>query len=183
MGKRFLICIDCQNDFITGSLRNEQAILAVPNMVKKIHEFDGDAIFVTLDTHRDDYLSTKEGEKLPVTHCVKGSWGWNIEENVKAALNDASLRGIKVDFIEKPTFGSESLVDRVIVDSLHEDEIEIEIFGLCTDICVVSNALLLKAALYDRANITVLSKCCAGVTEELHDAAIKTMRSCQININ
>ena len=179
--RKVLAVIDVQNDFITGSLRNEEAIKKVPNIVKKIRNFKGDAIFYTMDTHSENYLSTKEGEKLPVVHCVKGTEGWEIEANVKAALEDAKLRNIKVVCVEKPTFGSYDLVEEIKRVSLWAD-LDIEFVGFCTDICVVSNALLVKAAFYDKARVSVIEDCCAGVTPETHFAACKTMQMCQIDV-
>lgn len=181
MSKKILICIDCQNDFITGSLRNEDAIKTVPNLVKKIRNFNGDAIFYTLDTHAENYLETKEGQKLPVTHCVKGTDGWRLDANVEAALTDAALRNIPVTKIEKPTFGSFNLVNAIKMCTLWDD-VEIEFVGYCTDICVVSNVLATKAEFYETANITVDASCCAGVTPESHKAALLTMKMCQINV-
>ena len=179
--KKILLVIDVQNDFITDALRNEDAIKAVPNIVKKIRNFNGDAIFYTMDTHQENYLETNEGKKLPVIHCVEGTKGWEIEPNVKAALNDAALRGIKVVEVRKPTFGSFQLIEEIKRVSL-ESKLDIEICGFCTDICVVSNALLLKANLYDKADIKVIEDCCAGVTPETHFAACKTMQMCQIDV-
>ena len=182
--RKILVVIDCQNDFITGALRNEGAIKNVPNIVKKIREFNGDAIFYTMDTHEEDYLQTNEGQKLPVVHCVKGTDGWKIEANVQAALEDAFLRNIPVTRIEKPTFGSYKLIDFLkAYESVHEnEELEIEFVGFCTDICVVSNALMVKAAFYDKATVKVVENCCAGVTPETHFAACKTMQMCQIDV-
>ena len=179
--RKILVVIDVQNDFITGALRNEEAIKNVPNIVKKIREFNGDAIFYTMDTHEENYLQTNEGQKLPVVHCVKGTEGWNIETNVQAALNDAKLRNIKVVCVEKPTFGSFDLVDEIKRVSLWAN-LDIEFVGFCTDICVVSNALMAKAAFYDKATVKVVENCCAGVTPETHFAACKTMQMCQIDV-
>lgn len=180
--KKILIIVDVQNDFISGSLKNEDAIDAIPNIVKKINNFDGDYIIVTMDTHYEDYLNSKEGKKLPVTHCVKGSYGWSIEKNVQLALNDANNEKTEILYFEKPTFGSIDLMNFVEMDEDFDCNLEIEFIGFCTDICVVSNALLLKAALYDRCEITVDASCCAGVTPEKHKAALETMKSCQINV-
>jgi len=179
--RKILVVIDVQNDFITGALRNEEAIKNVPNIVKKIREFNGDAIFYTMDTHEENYLQTNEGQKLPVVHCVKGTEGWNIETNVQAALNDAKLRNIKVVCVEKPTFGSFDLVDEIKRVSLWAN-LDIEFVGFCTDICVVSNALMVKAAFYDKATVKVVENCCAGVTPESHEAALTTMKMCQIDV-
>ena len=181
--KRILVVIDAQNDFIDGSLRNEEAIKAIPALVKKIRSFDGDAIYVTQDTHEENYLDTPEGKKLPVVHCVKGTDGWKINPNVQAALTDASLRNIDVTYVEKPTFGSYDLVSMLEEDiEYFDDELDIEFVGFCTDICVVSNVLLAKAAFYDVAKISVDSACCAGVTPESHEAALTTMRMCQVDV-
>ena len=179
--KKILVVIDAQRDFIDGSLRNEDAIKAVPNLVKKIRNFNGDAIFYTLDTHAENYLETKEGQKLPVTHCVKGTDGWKLDANVESALTDAALRNIPVTKIEKPTFGSFNLVNAIKMCTLWDD-VEIEMVGFCTDICVISNALMLKAGLYEHADIIVDEKCCAGVTPQTHFAACKAMEMCQITI-
>ena len=180
-----LTVIDTQDDFISGSLRNEEAIKAVPNIVKKIDNFDGDVIYVTQDTHDPDYLYTPEGNKLPVVHCVNRSNGWMINKDVQNALNDAYLRGIDVIYVEKPTFGSFDLIDYIKEDIDKCDEYEkvnIEFVGFCTDICVVSNVLIAKAAFYDRAKIQVDASCCAGVTSESHKAALLTMKMCQVDI-
>ena len=181
--KKILVCIDVQNDFITGALRNEEAIKKVPNIVEKINSFDGDAIFYTMDTHWEDYLQTKEGQKLPFTHCVKRTEGWEIEPTVMEALTNAKNSGIPVAKIEKPTFGSFGLVDSIRNFNFGKPtDMDIEFVGFCTDICVVSNALMVKAAFYDRADIKVDSNCCAGVTPESHEAALTTMKMCQIDI-
>ena len=178
--KKVLVVIDCQKDFITGSLRNEDAIKKVPNIVKKIREFNGDEILVTYDTHDKDYLKSREGQKLPVVHCVYNTDGWHLEDNISAAIADAALRNIKVVYINKPTFGTMQ-VPYLMVDKVGE-EYDIEFVGFCTDICVVSNALITKAHLYDCANITVDSNCCAGTSLAAHEAALTVMESCQINI-
>lgn len=189
--KNILVVIDCQNDFISGSLANEEAKKKVPTIANKIRHFSGDAIFVTRDTHFKNYLETREGVNLPVEHCVKDTWGWQIEDNIQAALTDAKLRNVNVVYIDKPTFGSFDLVGAIdnllhTVDEVtNEDIIEesnIEFMGFCTDICVVSNAMLVKAALYENANITVNANCCAGVTPDTHKAALTTMKMCQINV-
>ena len=179
--RKVLAVIDVQVDFITGSLRNEEAIKKVPNIVKRINEFDGDVIFYTMDTHPENYMETNEGKKLPVVHCVKGTEGWEIEASVMDALNKAAGRGVRVVRVEKPTFGSYDLVDEIKRISLWAD-LDIEFVGFCTDICVVSNALLVKAAFYDKAKVTVIEDCCAGVTPETHFAACKTMQMCQIDV-
>ena len=176
---KILVVVDVQNDFIDGSLLNEDAIKTVPNIVTKIDEFNGDLILVTMDTHHENYMTTNEGIKLPVEHCIKDTDGWNLNPLVKSSIEEAEKRGISVLYFEKPTFGSEALVK--FVKGLN-GKLEIEVVGFCTDICVVSNVLLMNAAVYDRADITVISNCCAGVTPESHNAALTTMKMCQINI-
>ena len=176
---KILVVVDCQNDFITGSLGNKDAVDVVPNIANRIDEFDGDYIFATMDTHDDDYLETKEGKSLPVAHCIDGTDGFEIESSVSDALTRASKKGIHVEVVWKPTFGSVVLVERI--ENI-DGEFDIEICGFCTDICVVSNALMLKAALFDRADISVNPALCAGTTPENHKAALKVMKSCQISI-
>ena len=172
--KRFLVVVDMQNDFVDGALGSEQAAAIVPAAVKKISSFDGD-IFVTLDTHFEDYLQTAEGKKLPVAHCIKGTNGWRLNKDIKAVLDEKDFTEV-----EKNTFGSVNLPG-LIKKAAGEEDFSIELIGLCTDICVVSNALLLKAS-FPEAPISVDSACCAGVTNEKHEAALETMRSCQIDV-
>lgn len=163
-----LIVIDMQNDFIDGALGTQEAQAIVPNVKKKIEEYRarGDKVIFTRDTHSEDYLSTNEGKHLPVKHCIRGTDGWDISKTLDVKSEDIILN--------KPSFGSFRWLYMGIDD-------DIEIVGLCTDICVVSNALILKA-LYPEINITVDASCCAGVTPESHQAALTTMKSCQINI-
>lgn len=172
--KRFLVAVDLQKDFVDGALGTNEAQAIVPNAVKKIKNFDG-KIFVTFDTHSENYLSTAEGKKLPVTHCVKGTDGWQLNANIQKALD-----GRDYISVEKPTFSSVDL-PKLIEKEANGEEFEIELIGLCTDICVVSNALLLKAN-FPEAPIAVDSSCCAGVTPQAHKSALDTMKSCQIDI-
>lgn len=172
--KRFLVVVDIQKDFVDGSLRTSEALAVIPNAVKKINEFDGE-IFVTYDTHFDNYMETGEGKKLPVPHCIKGTEGWKLNEEVAEALHEK-----KYTEVEKFTFGSVKLPG-LISAAAGEDEFCVELIGLCTDICVASNALILKAH-FPEAEIYVDASCCAGVTPESHNAAITTMRMCQINV-
>ena len=172
--KQFLIVVDMQKDFVDGSLGTKEAVAILPAVVKRIREFEGQ-IIVTYDTHGENYLETSEGKKLPVVHCIKGTDGWKLHEEVRKALE-----GKDYVSLEKPTFGSVKLPE--LVKSLAgEEEFSVELIGLCTDICVVSNALLLKANFYEN-DISVNAACCAGVTPESHDAALTTMKMCQINI-
>lgn len=172
--KNILIVVDMQNDFIDGSLGTAEAQAIVGGVVEKIENFKGD-IIATLDTHTEDYLNTAEGKKLPIPHCIKGTKGWEPNGRVGAAL---SKKGCKT--IEKPTFGSFELAE-YIQNRYSSEPLSIELVGLCTDICVVSNALLLKAAFYE-SEISVDARCCAGVTPESHNAALCTMKMCQIDI-
>lgn len=174
MKKRFLVVVDMQNDFIDGSLGTKEAQAIVPSAVEKIRGFDGE-VLATLDTHGEDYLNTAEGKKLPVPHCIKGTDGFLPNEAVRKALEEKGAV-----YIEKPTFGSFSLVD-TIRKRVGNDDFSVTLIGLCTDICVVSNALLLKAAFYEQ-DIRVDPTCCAGVTPENHAAALTVMKSCQITV-
>lgn len=172
--KNVLVVVDMQNDFIDGALGSPQAQYIVPAVVRKIKNFEGD-IFVTMDTHFGNYLDTLEGKKLPVVHCVDETEGWELNEKVEEALKDKDF-----ELVIKYTFGSEELA-KAIKKLAETDELTITLIGLCTDICVVSNALILRAALPNTV-IQVVEKCCAGVTNEKHEAALETMRSCQIDI-
>ena len=173
--KKTLIVVDMQNDFIDGALGTKEAQAIVPNVKKKIEEYKarGDEIIFTRDTHFENYLKTNEGKHLPVEHCIENTHGWNVAEELDA---------VDCEHINKTSFGhpywdiikdGESVLVRFLD--------EIEIVGVCTDICVVSNALILKA-LYPESNITVDASCCAGVTPESHQAALTTMKMCQINV-
>ena len=172
--KHFLIVVDMQTDFIDGSLGTAEAVAIKPAVLKKIHSFPGE-IFATVDTHGENYLTTTEGRHLPVEHCVKGTPGWAVDREIARALN-----GQGAIFVEKPTFGS-LILPQLIEDAAAGEDFDVTLVGLCTDICVISNALLLKARFHEK-EIYVDSACCAGVTPEKHLAALETMRSCQINI-
>lgn len=176
---KILVVVDMQNDFITGSLGTPEAQAIVPNVKKKINDAvaNGDYIIYTRDTHDEDYLETNEGKKLPVEHCIHKTYGWGIRNEL---MIPADYENVKI--IDKPTFGSERLVDYINLRDLNSEYNEIELVGLCTDICVVSNALMLKAAFYEDMEISVDATCCAGVTPESHEAALKTMEMCQINV-
>ena len=164
--KKTLIVVDMQNDFIDGALGTKEAVSIVENVKNKIAKYkaNGDEIIFTRDTHTEDYLNTNEGKNLPVVHCIKGTKGWEIAEGLE-------VEGCK--YIDKPSFGYTGWLDM--------DLKEVEIVGLCTDICVVSNALIIKA-LYPEISVTVDSTCCAGVSVETHNAALATMKCCQINV-
>ena len=170
--KQILIIVDMQNDFIDGALGTKEAVAIVPKVEDKIRKFDGE-VFFTRDTHETWYLETQEGKNLPVPHCIRGTEGWQIRKELDA------LR--KTDPIDKETFGSTDLAADLL--ALHEDEEigSITLVGLCTDICVISNALLLKATLPE-VPIYVDAACCAGVTPESHENALKAMEACQIKV-
>ena len=177
---KVLVVVDMQNDFITGSLGTKEAQAIVPNVKKKIEEAvtNGDLIIYTRDTHSDHYLETKEGVKLPVEHCIRFSKGWRIPDEL---LPPGDYENMQI--VDKYTFGCTRLPADITVatHSLYQVD-EIELVGLCTDICVVSNAMILKAAFYETCEISVDATCCAGVTPESHEAALKTMEMCQINV-
>ena len=172
--KKLLIVVDMQKDFVDGALGSAQAVAIVDNVVKKIETFDGD-IIVTYDTHGEDYMQTQEGKYLPVPHCIKDTAGWQLDEKIQAALDQRTFT-----VVEKPTFGSTALPE--LIKTVYDPEqLEIELCGLCTDICVVSNALLLKANFLE-TKVSVDAACCAGVTVESHNAALTTMKMCQVNV-
>ena len=166
---KYLIVVDMQTDFIDGALGTPEAVAILPHVKEKIENFEGKVLF-TRDTHAPDYLSTQEGHNLPVEHCIKGSNGWNIHPTLEP------LR--KTDAIDKPTFGSTALMELL----KEEKDVEsLEFIGLCTDICVISNAMLAKANFLE-IPVTVDAKCCAGVTPESHKNALDAMKMCQIKV-
>ncbi len=172
--RKILIVIDMQNDFIDAALGTKEAEAIVEAVKDKIRLYPAGDIIATMDTHNEDYLETQEGKYLPVPHCIKGSDGWQIRPDIADLMTGAKI-------YEKPTFGSMEMASDLKALS-EQEEIELELIGLCTDICVVSNALLLKAAMPE-VKISVDPACCAGVTPEKHLAALETMRSCQIQEN
>ena len=169
--RKILIVVDMQNDFITGNLGTPEATGIVENVKKKIMSYRPSDVYATMDTHSPEYLSTQEGKFLPVEHCIKGTVGWEFPEELKDLLQSANI-------YEKPSFGYAQLAEDLQALS-EKEEIEIEIVGVCTDICVISNALMLKSFMPE-VRISLDSSCCAGVTPELHRAALETMKSCQI---
>lgn len=166
---KYLIVVDMQIDFITGSLGSDLATAIVPKVVEKVKNFDGKIIF-TRDTHYDNYMQTQEGQKLPVPHCIKDTDGWRVCSELLPYVDTV---------IDKVTFGSVELPQ--IIKDYDEPINEIELCGLCTDICVISNAMILKAA-FPEAKITVDASCCAGVTVDSHNTALNAMRSVQIEV-
>lgn len=171
--RKLLVVVDMQKDFIDGSLGTKEAEAIVDNVVKVIGAYDPKNIFATRDTHPENYLETQEGRNLPVVHCVKDTPGWEINEKVAEALGNAKV-------IDKPTFGSRKLAEEIAAIA-EKEEIEVTLVGLCTDICVVSNALLIKAYLPE-IPVKVIASCCAGVTPASHEAALTTMQMCQIKV-
>ncbi len=164
--KKTLIVVDMQKDFVDGALGTKEAAAIVENVKNKIAQYaaNGDEIIFTRDTHKPDYLSTNEGKHLPVEHCIEGTDGWKIYD------------GLEVEgatYVNKPTFGYLNWKDYNLE--------EVELVGLCTDICVVSNALILKA-MYPEIKVSVDASCCAGVTPETHEAALATMKMCQVEV-
>ena len=171
--RKILIVIDMQNDFIDAALGTKEAVSIVEAVKEKIRSFPAEDVIATMDTHDEGYMQTQEGKNLPVMHCIKGTDGWKIRPDIAELLTGARI-------YEKPTFGSTALAAD-LKDLSEKEEIELELIGLCTDICVVSNALLLKAVMPE-VKISVDAACCAGVTPQKHLAALETMRSCQIDV-
>ncbi len=171
--KKILIVVDMQNDFVDAALGTKEALAIVPAVIRKIKDYAGQTVIATRDTHGLNYMETSEGKQLPVPHCIEGTHGWEIRSDVAEALKE-----VQAQIINKPTFGSVELAQQITAWA-KEEELEIELIGLCTDICVVSNALLLKANLPETV-IKVDAACCAGVTPDTHEAALTTMKMCQI---
>lgn len=177
MKKNLLIVVDMQNDFVTGSLGTDEAKNIIPKVINKIKEYEDNenSICFTKDTHRWNYLETQEGKKLPVEHCLYNTDGWCIIPELSNFIQRHNL------IVEKETFGAKDLVEygpkRLELSNFNQ----IELIGVCTDICVISNALLIKA-FYPEIEIIVDASCCAGVTPEKHKAALEVMKSCQITV-
>ena len=170
--KEYLIVVDMQKDFVDGALGTKEAVAIVPAVVERVKKGEeaGECILFTRDTHREEYLDTQEGRNLPVKHCIRGTDGWKIIPELLPHVQEV---------FDKPTFGSRLLGEYLLSK---KDEIgKITVIGLCTDICVISNALLIKAFLPE-VPIVVEEKCCAGVTPESHENALKAMQSCQIKV-
>lgn len=171
---RLLVVVDMQNDFINGSLGTAEATRIVDNVVNKIKSFDGDVIY-TKDTHTSEYLSTHEGRRLPVQHCQKGTDGWRLHPDIEKLFLDMQCRGF-----EKCGFGAKEL-PAWIEATYPEGLDEIELVGLCTDVCVLTNAIMLKV-FFPETEITVDASCCAGISPEGHANALAAMKTCQINV-
>ncbi len=169
--RKILVVVDMQKDFIDGSLGTKEAQAIVNPVIEKMKSYGKSDIYVTRDTHGENYLETAEGKKLPVVHCVKGTEGWQLHPEIETLAEPSHI-------LDKPTFGSLQLMELLRQEN-EKEPLELELVGLCTDICVVSNALLLKAAMPE-VPIRVDASCCAGVTPESHKAALLTMSMCQI---
>lgn len=180
-GKNILVIVDMQNDFVNGVLGNEMTASVLPKIVKKLREHSGeyDAIYMTRDIHFDNYLDTLEGKKLPVPHCLKDGTGKNIVKELWDVVKELREKRKFIRVVDKHTFASKELVDYLSATCGVNDEIEL--CGVCTDICVVSNAICLRAELPNTV-IKVDGSCCAGTTMKAHNAALRTMASCQIDI-
>lgn len=173
--RKLLIVVDMQHDFTFGALRNTEAIQIIPKVLKKVNEFEGEVIY-TLDTHYEDYLNTQEGKKLPIVHCVEGTKGHNL---VEPLLDVQKVMGSKT--YTKNTFGSVELAVDIKKWNQEKSFDEIEICGVCTDICVISNAMMIKAHVPE-VKITVDASSCAGISPESHQNALEAMKMCQIDI-
>lgn len=171
--RKLLLVIDMQTDFVDGALGSAEAVAIVPNVLREIAKYDKNDVIATRDTHPEEYMQTREGRYLPVPHCIKGTPGWELHPEIAPALEGCLV-------IDKPTFGSTELCNH-IVKLAKDDDIEVTLIGLCTDICVVSNALLIKAALPE-IDVRVIADACAGVSPESHKAALTTMKMCQIEV-
>lgn len=169
---KYLLVIDCQNDFIDGVLGTDEARARVSNIAKFIRGFDGD-VMATRDTHTERYTETLEGKRLPIPHCIAGTDGWKINSEIAEALK--TKRG--VELFNKSSFGAFSYIRHMYKSKIEE----IILVGFCTDICVISNALILRTT-FQNTPITVVENCCAGTTPEKHEAALEVMKSCQIDV-
>ena len=178
---KLLVVVDMQNDFIDGALGNAECREVVQKVVDKIKAFDGDEIIYTLDTHQKNYMATQEGRNLPVEHCIEYSMGWMLNKDVDDAITTHRCSRCSVTEVRKPTFGSVNLANHLMFEYESEAEFEIEFVGVCTGICVISNAMLIKA-FFPEAKVSVDASCCACVTPESHKNALEAMKMCQINV-
>lgn len=183
--KKILVVVDMQNDFITGPLGTPEAVSIVDKVVEKIRGEEWDYILDTMDTHDGNYLNSTEGRKLPIVHCIENSRGWELNDKVRSALNDIDGFSIKCGTYLKDSFSDYMFIEfmKHLTGILYgqESEFELTIVGVCTDICVISNALLLKAH-YPEMKIVVDASCCAGSTPEKHRMALEVMKSCQVDV-
>lgn len=181
--KKITVVIDMQNDFLTGSLANPDAVSIIPSVLEEIRK--ADYVVYTRDTHGSDYMETQEGKKLPVPHCINGTWGWNIVEELMPRNIDSVINAGNWVIFDKPSFGYVNIWNGITGNFpdliLNNEGVEVTFCGTCTDICVVSNALIVKS-LYPEVVVNVKADACAGLTPEKHKAALEVMSSCQINV-
>ena len=175
MAESVLVVVDMQNDFVNGALGTKEAETIVPAVSELVGHFKGTVVF-TQDTHDDNYLNTQEGKHLPVPHCIKGTDGWQLVPSLVKWQEEHQSQ-----VFEKPQFGSKALAEAMAQLHATKGISDITLVGICTDICVLSNAILLKAFLSE-VPIKVVANCCAGVTPAQHEAALTAMKSCQIEI-
>ena len=181
---KVLVVVDMQNDFVTGALANKEAEKIISNVKAKVEEYkaNNDVVIFTRDTHYDDYMSTEEGKNLPVPHCIECSDGWEIVDELKDIAENYKLKNLTyINIIDKPTFGSIDLANELDYIDSYAAITNIELVGLCTDICVISNAIIAKAAI-PNAHVIVDARCCAGVTPESHDTALAAMKAIQVEV-
>lgn len=177
--KNFLIVVDMQKDFVDGALGTKEAQDIIQDVRSRILGYEGEILY-TMDTHHENYLSTQEGGRLPVKHCIKGTEGWELNEEIRNAIQKRGALD-PLHCVEKGAFASRELPERIQQLSEGEDQISFTLIGLCTDICVIANAMLLKAY-FPEAPIYVDAQCCAGVTPESHSNALAAMKQCQISV-
>ncbi len=172
---KYLLVIDVQNDFVDGALGTAEAVAMLPNLFAKVRAFDGE-VWMTKDTHPENYLDTQEGKNLPVKHCIKGTKGWELVPTLEELCREKQS-----PVYEKPTFGSVTMAQdlKQLYDAGKVESVEL--VGLCTDICVISNALLIKAMMPE-LKVSVDASCCAGVTPQKHMAALEVLESCQVQV-
>jgi len=180
---KILVVIDMQNDFIDGVLGTKEAVAIVENVVKRVENSQNELILFTLDTHQSDYLDTPEGQKLPIVHCIEGTDGWQLNAAVDRAWtqknNKIIIPELNANRFNKDVFGSVELVE--FLKEREQKITEIELLGVCTDICVISNAIMIKNTM-PHIKISVNSSCCAGVTAQSHDEALNIMKMCHIDV-
>ncbi|ONI38997.1 amidase [Candidatus Epulonipiscium fishelsonii] len=181
--KKILVVVDMQNDFIDGVLGTQEAQSIIPNVVAKIKSYiqQGYPVYFTKDIHEEDYLTTQEGKNLPVEHCIRGTLGSKFNKEILKFVKSIQQNTLQAIIFEKNGFGSEQLPQYIKNTLIENEEVEIEVVGVCTDICVITNSLVLKTFLPE-AKIVVDSSCCAGVTIAKHNNALEAMKSCQIEI-
>lgn len=176
--KKITVVVDMQNDFITGALANSAAESIIPSVLEEINK--SDVVVYTRDTHFDNYLETQEGKNLPIQHCIDGTWGWEIVDELNP--KNLILVGKQFYIVNKPTFGCVDIwKDNFFKKLVNEKDVEVTFCGTCTDICVVSNAMIVKS-LYPEIVVNVKADACAGLTPDKHKAALNVMDSCQINV-